>query len=123
MPSPRVLIVDDDEGVREFLREALAGEGYEVNEAVDGQDALDQLARSTPHVILLDLMMPRLDGWEFRAKQQTMGLAMEVPIIVLSAGRRIEEVDQLGAAAIIAKPFELHDLLTAVDSLSRREAD
>src|SRR5487761_554781 len=42
VPSPRVLIVDDDEGVREFLREALAGEGYEVNEAVDGQDALDQ---------------------------------------------------------------------------------
>src|SRR5581483_4602433 len=112
-----VLVVDDDEGVRYVLREALRDEGYEVIEATDGASALAKLAERAPMLIVLDLMMPGLDGWSFRVRQRELNLAMSVPVLLLSASRQVNEVQGFGAAAVMVKPFDIEELLALVASL------
>jgi CheY-like chemotaxis protein len=86
-----VLLIEDDVHVRHVVAEALADEGYAVREAADGRAALEQLATWRPDVILLDLMMPGLDGRAFRAEQRARGLAADAPLVVLSASRHVAE--------------------------------
>lgn len=117
MINRRVLVIDDDIYLREVLHEILSDDGYDVREASDGMAALDTLAEWTPAVIILDLMMPVMDGREFRARQRDLGRAIDVPVIVLSASRQIDAAAELDAARILAKPFEMDELLSAVQSL------
>ena len=111
-----VLVVDDQEAIRETLQTALDDEGYTVECAANGREALDILARWDPCVILLDLMMPVMDGWAFRAEQKRSGST--VPIVLLSAAGELERHrGPLDAAAVIEKPFEIDHVISAIEGV------
>ena len=112
-----MLIVDDDHDVREALREVLQDHGYDVLEAGNGHDALallrgDQVA---PCVILLDIMMPVMDGWQFRAAQQNDPALANIPVVVLTAhGNAQRASDGLDVTAFLKKPVQLPPLLATI---------
>ncbi len=108
-----VLVVDDDQSVREVIAAVLREEGFPVATATNGREALDQIAEQRPSVVLLDLQMPVMSGWEvlseLRAGQCT------VPIVFMSAGYRVKtEAERHHADGYIAKPFDLNELLRIV---------
>jgi CheY-like chemotaxis protein len=118
---PSILVVDDDPIIRDVLVEALQDEGYDVVPCRDGQEALDAAAERVPDLILLDLMMPRVDGWEFRRQQLATESLRGVPVIVLTAARGIEEhAATLRPAAAMAKPFNLGVLLGTIEEVLAR---
>jgi CheY-like chemotaxis protein len=115
----RVLVVDDDVSIQGFLVDALADDGYAVRTATNGQDALAILREWRPDLILLDLMMPDMDGWQFRARQLALPEAAAIPVIVLSAMRDpTPKVQGLAPSRVFVKPFDLEDLLDTIDELS-----
>jgi two-component system, chemotaxis family, chemotaxis protein CheY len=110
----RVLVVEDDDSVALVLADLLEEEGFEVKRANNGRSGLDLLEAFRPQLVLLDLMMPVLDGWGFRAQQRQLAPDLaQIPVLVLSGARdaRAAAAD-LGAAGVVAKPFEV-DALTA----------
>ena len=114
--APVVLVVDDDPDILEALSEILEAEGFEIRRARNGKEALERLEPEPPNLILLDLMMPVMDGWEFaqRMRQKPAAVAA-IPIIVLSADRNVgSKAADIGAVGHLAKPFELNDLLDMV---------
>jgi len=116
MAAERILIVDDDESIRQIVRICLTDEGYEVVEAPNGQVALNKLREFTPSLILLDLRMPVMDGWEF-ARRYVQTPAPRAPVLAFVAALNAEQdCADLDAAGILAKPFDLDDLLRAVRS-------
>lgn len=115
-PAARVLVVDDDPDLRQLLTIALADEGYDVRAAPNGRAALDLLEAWQPRLIVLDLMMPELDGWAFRAEQLATPGAADVPVIVLSAAREVKP-EVLRPAAFVPKPFNLEQLLDTVTAV------
>jgi two-component system response regulator MprA len=119
--KPSVLVVDDDKAVRESLRRSLEFNGYEVHLAGDGAEALAGIGALDPDVVVMDVMMPRLDGLETTRALRTAG--NHVPIIVLTArdavGDRVEGLDA-GADDYLAKPFALPELLARLRALLRR---
>src|SRR5690348_8773652 len=113
--SKTVLVIDDDEGLQGTLENILIDEGYDVVVAEDGLVALDKMANTTPHLILLDLMMPRMDGFTFAAELERRRLRPGIPIIVLTAdGRARQKAAQVGAESYLEKPFDLDVLLDEV---------
>lgn len=109
-----VLVVDDQEAIRATLRTALDDEGFTVETAANGKEALDILERWKPCVILLDLMMPVMDGWTFREEQRRTGST--VPVVLLSAAGRLDEHERsLGAAATITKPFDIDRVISTIE--------
>lgn len=118
--SRLVLVVDDDDRVREVLVFALEIAGHEVETAADGLEALDRIEQLQPGVIVLDLMMPRMDGRCFSAELARRGLRSEVSILLLSAGYGLEQASAvIEPDACLGKPFDLDTLLLEVDRLSR----
>ena len=114
----RVLVVDDDPGIQGFLAEALADEGYGVRTAANGREALAVLQEWWPDLILLDLMMPEMDGWAFRGEQRAMPGVADVPVIVLSAARDLDaKTRELAPAQVFSKPFDLEALLATIERL------
>ena len=120
-PKPRVLVVDDDRAVRESLRRSLEFNGYDVSLAADGAEALAGIAATAPDVVVMDVMMPRLDGLEATRALRTAG--NDLPILVLTArdavGDRVEGLDA-GADDYLTKPFALQELLARLRALLRR---
>jgi CheY-like chemotaxis protein len=116
-----ILVVDDDADVRNTVADALEDEGFDVVTAANGGEALRQLdAGARPDVILLDMMMPEMDGWAFRAEQQKRGELASIPVIVFTAyGIPRETVEQLGAQGYLRKPLRLDDLLRAMNRFRR----
>jgi two-component system KDP operon response regulator KdpE len=116
----RILVVDDEEQVQRTLRRNLTARDYEVLVASDGEEALDLAAEQEPDVVLLDLVMPRMDGLEFTRRFREWSSA---PIIVLSAvgeeQAKVQALD-LGADDYVTKPFGLEELLARVRSALRR---
>jgi CheY-like chemotaxis protein len=112
-PARRVLVVDDDRDNRELLVELLASEGYLVSSASDGKIALAEARATRPDVILLDLMMPVMNGWEFRDAQLRDPDLARVPVVVVSAFE-----DTLDVEAILRKPYLLEDVLDTVQRLA-----
>jgi excisionase family DNA binding protein len=112
-----VLVIDDDQAIRFVIKEALSAAGFAVKEAGSGLEGLDSLDASPPSLILLDIMMPGLDG--LQVLRAVRGAKVKVPIIAISAlGPRVSErVQELGADAFIAKPFEVHELVLAARKL------
>src|SRR6187200_540431 len=112
----RVLLVEDEDTIGQVVAEVLTFEGYEVRRAKNGREALDILGDWLPRVILLDLMMPVMDGWAFRAAQrQLRGHAARVPVIVLSGAREVRaRAAELGAVEALSKPFDLNQVVAAV---------
>jgi len=118
---PRVLVVDDDRAVRESLRRSLEFNGYDVALASDGAEALAGIGSMGPDVVIMDVMMPRLDGLE--ATRALRAAGNDVPILVLTArdavGDRVEGLDA-GADDYLTKPFALQELLARLRALLRR---
>jgi two-component system response regulator MprA len=121
VPKPRVLVVDDDRAVRESLRRSLEFNGYDVALAADGAEALAGIAATAPDVVIMDVMMPRLDGIETTRALRSAG--NDLPILVLTArdavGDRVEGLDA-GADDYLTKPFALQELLARLRALLRR---
>jgi len=119
--KPRVLVVDDDKAVRESLRRSLEFNGYAVSLAADGAEALAGIGGVSPDVVVMDVMMPRLDGIE--ATKALRAAGHDVPILVLTArdavGDRVEGLDA-GADDYLTKPFALQELLARLRALLRR---
>ena len=117
MPQ-RILVVDDDKSIVRVLRGYLEQSGYQVLTAADGESALHMLRRERPDLVILDLMMPNLDGWEVtRIVRADKGLAA-TPIIMLTA--RVEDTDkivglELGADDYITKPFNAREVVARVE--------
>ncbi|MEU2512315.1 response regulator transcription factor [Streptomyces syringium] len=119
----RILIVDDEPAVREALRRSLAFEGYGTELAVDGLDALDKVDAYHPELIVLDVLMPRMDG--LTAARRLRAAGTTVPILMLTArdtiGDRVTGLDA-GADDYLVKPFELDELLARIRALLRRSS-
>jgi CheY-like chemotaxis protein len=113
-----VLVVDDDPDILQTLALCLSTEGYRVLTASNGQEALDLLEKNQPHAILLDLMMPVMDGWQFVAELETRGWRHS-PLLILSADRQVQgHALKLRANGHLAKPFDLDELLGKVQQLT-----
>ncbi|MEV6134980.1 response regulator transcription factor [Nocardia sp. NPDC051990] len=119
----RILVVDDDRAVRESLRRSLTFNGYSVDLAVDGVDALDKATAQRPDALVLDVMMPRMDGLEVCRRLRSTG--DDLPILVLTArdsvSERVAGLDA-GADDYLPKPFALEELLARLRALLRRTA-
>jgi len=115
--SPTLLLVEDDDSIREIVSEVLSSRGYEVLTAGNGRIALDVLHRradSLPRLILLDLMMPDMDGRQFLAERRKEPQLVPIPVIVLTAAGRTQVSPELDVAAWLSKPVELDRLLATV---------
>jgi CheY-like chemotaxis protein len=110
------LIVDDDAATRTAMTLVLEGTGYRVSSASDGHEALDHLQRSKPpDLILLDLMMPRMDGWQFREQQWRSPALASIPIVILSAAGDVPlHAAALHAVGYLEKPVEFEKLLATI---------
>lgn len=116
--APRVMVVDDDPAIREFVGQALEDEGYEIRLAHNGLDALSILRDWPANLIVLDLMMPTMDGWTFRDKQRSTSDLAHIPVIIMSAARNLDgQTERLQPAAILPKPFDLNTLLSETERL------
>jgi CheY-like chemotaxis protein len=118
---PSVLVVDDEPQVVWVLEFSLQGEGYETFSAHDGMEALDQIRRHHPDLMVLDVMMPRMDGWSVLEALGEMP-ATERPRVVMvtalaSAGDR-ERAELLGAEAFVPKPFDMDHLVGVLQGFS-----
>lgn len=121
----RILIVDDEENIRHLLRLAFE-EGFEVLEAVDGLDAVDKALEFKPHIILSDIMMPRLDGYGLYRKIKSRPETASIPFIFLSAKKDVDErVEglEMGADDYITKPFSIKELRAKVRSITKKIKD
>ncbi len=124
--SPRILLVEDDLDIRETLAEVFVDEGYEVSTAANGQEALDHLLKigtPMPEVILLDLMMPVMDGWQFHAAQQNYEALARIPVIVLSADGMPQRGRSINAVGWFRKPLNAARLLEVVEGVCARSQD
>jgi DNA-binding response OmpR family regulator len=118
---PRILVVDDDSSIRQVIAYALGDEGYEVDEASDGQTALESVGRQHPDLILLDMKMPGIDGWEFARLYREL-YERTAPIIVLTAARdAAQRAWDIDAVSYIPKPFDLDALLERVSDVMMRD--
>ena len=117
MTTKKIMIVDDEVNIRTALKYRLKKEGYSVLLAVDGLEALDKVALERPDLIILDLMLPRMDGYEVLKRLKGDPRTADIPVIVLTA--RGEKEDrarslELGAASFMAKPFSPRQLVAEV---------
>jgi excisionase family DNA binding protein len=112
--GPVVLIVDDDPGLREFVRVSLEGAGYVVREAASGEEGLAALEDESPALILLDVMMPKVDGWEMLRRVQERHGVGTIPVIMFSGKideTSLAEATGRGAQEVVGKPFDPQQLI------------
>ncbi len=112
----RLLIVDDELAIVEALQDILSVEGYDVVTAFNGMDGLQRLADSKPDLVLLDLMMPIMDGREMLRRMREDSSLRDIPVVVMSAGR-ISDEERRSSARFLAKPFELDTLLDTISEM------
>jgi DNA-binding response OmpR family regulator len=121
----RVLVVDDDDVIRQLICLNLELEGFEVYQAADGLDALEKVREVDPAVVTLDIMMPRLDGWDAAARLRSDPATSHVRVVLLSA--RAQEADlkrgsRLGGDFYLTKPFDPDELVAVVRRLAETPA-
>jgi two-component system cell cycle response regulator DivK len=123
---PKILLVDDEEMNRDFLRRRLQKRGYEVTTAVDGHDACARIAEVRPDLILMDLMMPNMDGLEATGHLRASPETRDIPVIALTAqamaGDR-EKVIAAGCDEYAVKPIDLPELLEKIERLLIKKKD
>jgi CheY-like chemotaxis protein len=110
-----VLIIEDDSEIRACIAEALSYDGYTVAEAQNGLEGLRHARSRRPDLIILDLMMPTMNGWQFRAAQKRDPTLADIPVIVTSAVAAESTGNLSDVAARFAKPFDFATLLAAVE--------
>ena len=114
----RILIADDDPVILRLLQVNLELEGYEVVTANNGQEAVDAAVESNPHLVILDIMMPRLDGYQACEKLKANDATKDIPVIFLSAKAQQGDIDRgksYGVAEYLTKPFDPSELLEVVE--------
>jgi two-component system, OmpR family, response regulator MprA len=121
---PHIMVIDDDEKITSLLRRSLAFEGYEVTTAHDGAEGLKQLGLRRADLVILDVMMPYIDGWEVCRRLREAGIVS--PVLLLTARDdvqdRVKGLD-LGADDYLVKPFALEELMARVRALLRRRPE
>ena len=119
--GPLVLLVDDDDRVRELVRVNLEFEGYQVREAASAGEGLSAIAEAKPDLVLLDVMMPHVDGWEMLRRIQEQHGARAIPVLMFSgqvdeAARR--QAASSGASGFVGKPFDLDELVEQAKAIA-----
>ena len=125
MPGERILVVEDERSIADLVAEALKRQGYRVETAGDGDQALEAAETTLPDLIILDLMLPKLDGWEVCRRLREEDTTRRIPIIMLTARRDEKDVVaglELGADDYLRKPFSLAELLARVKAHLRARA-
>ncbi len=120
MASGTIVVIEDERNIRDLIRVALEADGYRVLSAVDGVEGLTIIQQRLPDLVVLDLMLPKVDGWEVA---RSLRKSFDVPIIIVSARR--DEIDrvaglELGADAYVVKPFSPRELVARVGAVLRR---
>ncbi len=126
MARARITYVDDDLELTRLVRAALEEEGYEVTVANDGEQGLETILVEQPDLVLLDVMMPGLTGWEIAKYLRSKPDFNDTPIVMLTGiGERMNEMTAplYGASAHVDKPFEMEELLEVLDHLSAGGGD
>ena len=120
----RVLVVDDEPMIRETLGQVLADEGYAVDVAIDGNDALARVRAARPDAILLDLLMPGMNGRQFLQELRAEPAYAEIPVLIMTAVHGLNvNLATLGASEVVEKPFDAEDLLNKVALAVYRSRD
>jgi DNA-binding response OmpR family regulator len=122
MSKPRVLIIEDDPALLRGLKDNFVHHGFDVTVAADGQKGLDAILAEVPQVVLLDIMLPRVNGYEIC--RQTRARGLDMPIIMLTAKGQEEDIVRgldLGADDYVTKPFGIRELLARVRAFLRRQ--
>ena len=125
MAGERILVVEDESAIVDIVCRALRRHGYETESAGDGDAALDKAATLRPDLVILDLMLPKMDGWEVCRRLRAMPETASTPVIMLTARRDERDVLEglkIGADDYIKKPFSLAELVARVRALLRRTA-
>lgn len=118
--KPRVLVVEDDRSVNEIVSKVLEAEGYEVRSAFNGLEGMQTFYMEAPDLVILDLRMPEMNGWEVLERLRTIS---DCPVIVLTGFGATEDVIrglELGADDYLVKPFGIQELLARVSAVLRR---
>ena len=124
IPSPAVLVVEDDREQREALCAMLDLEGFEHAEAANGREALDYLDRSgAPCLVLLDLEMPVMNGWDFREKQLEDESLSDIPVVVVTANDKGLSRHFPGAAGFLWKPLKFEKVVAVLERMCTRKKD
>jgi two-component system, chemotaxis family, chemotaxis protein CheY len=114
----RVLVVEDDLPIATLIADELRHDGHLVDVVANGADALESLQASRPDVVVLDLMLPVMHGWEFIERYREVTHGQEIPIVVVSAaGAVTRSMEALGVRCFLQKPFEVADLVDAVEDV------
>jgi len=119
-PMPFVLVVDDDSAVRRMILLLLSSEGYETESANDGAEALDVMRQRRPCLVLLDINMPLMDGWEFRQQQLKDPALADVPVVCMTGIVHPEDVERILGIPCLGKPVHFSSLIRAVEKYCRR---
>ena len=117
----RVLVVDDDEVIRQLIAVNLTLEGFDVDTAIDGQDCLDKVQTIAPDVITLDVMMPRLDGWETAVQLRKTPETAHIKVVLITARAQEDDMTHgasVGADAYLTKPFDPGEMIRLVRELA-----
>ena len=121
----KVLAVDDEKDVLFIVSTALKAEGYEVHTAADGAECLELATQNPPDIIVLDVMMPKMDGFETLEKLREMDATREIPVVMLTGlserDKKLEAIDH-GVLHYIVKPFEIHNLIAKLQ-MALKEAE
>ncbi|CAM3278999.1 response regulator transcription factor [Vagococcus fessus] len=118
---PTILVIDDDRRINEFITIALEQEGFHVISALDGEEGLSIIEKNTIDLIVLDIMMPKVDGWEVASYLQQLNL--DLPVLMLSAKGQLEDKLQgfkLGIADYLQKPFLIEELVARIHAILSR---
>jgi CheY-like chemotaxis protein len=112
----RILIVDDDPSIRRMLALSLEKQGYRTADACDGSEALEAMRAGQADLVLLDLMMPKVTGWDVLTQRAAAPELQKIPVIVITAsrGEGVAKISNDGICALLPKPFELATLRTLV---------
>jgi len=122
--NKKILVIDDEETIRKFIKIQLGKAGYDVKEAVDGEQAMVQLKRDRFDVLICDIMMPKKNGWEVLREVRSNPATSEIPVIVLTAKNEDNDMFkgyELGATYYITKPFTKSQLLFGLNTIFDRK--
>ena len=124
--SKKILVVDDEDIIRRFISIQLPKWGYEVKEAIDGIQALERLAQEDFNLIICDIMMPNMNGWQLLRKVRENPKTKDIPVIVLTV--KDEDSDmlkgyELGAAYYITKPFDIVEIISGIQMMSGGDSE
>ncbi len=123
MPNERILVVEDEEAILDVVSQAMKRHGFEVTTTNNGDSALEMAYSLYPDIIILDIMLPKMDGWEVCRRLKSEEETRNIPIIMLTARREERDVVEglnLGADDYMKKPFSLAELIARVRALLRR---